>query len=82
MSKLSRFGIVSYEVMTDPDLSLRAKAVYGMLSVYANKDRKCFPSLFTLADIASVSWRTIARAIKELKDKKYIKREGRQLKLL
>ncbi len=80
MSK-NRFGIVSYTVMTDPAVSLQARALYSILSVYANKERKCFPSVFTLADIAGVSCRHIGRLIRELKDNNYIRREGKQFKL-
>jgi len=80
--KLVKFGIVNHQVMTDPTLSLQAKALYSILSVYANKERKCFPSVFTLADIAGVSTRHIGRIIKELKDNKYITREGKHFKLV
>jgi len=70
-----RFGIVSYDVITDPDLSMKAKAVYSILCIYANKNRKCWPSIATIADTSGVSYRTITRALRELKNKKYIKRE-------
>ena len=81
MSKTYKFGIVSHEVISDPDLSMQAKAVYSMLSIYANKQRECFPLITTLADTAGVSCSTIDRAIKELKSKNYIKRKGRKFKI-
>ena len=81
MSKKYKFGIVSHEVITDPELSLRSKAIYSMLCTYANKERTCFPSIATLADTGGVHQNTIKRGIKELKDKNYIKREGRLLRL-
>jgi len=80
--RYKRFGIVSYDVVTDPSLSLNSKALYSILCVYANKQRYCWPSLATLADTSDVSLSTIKRSIKELKNKNYIKREGRRFKLL
>ncbi len=82
MSKIFKFGIVNKDVLTDPDLSLTAKAVYSMLSTYANKNRMGYPSVDTLANIGGCSQSTIARSIRELKIKNYIKREGRKLYLI
>ena len=81
MSKKSidRFGIVMYEVMTDPTLTIQAKGLYALLSCYANKDRKCFPSISLLADTLNVSCDTISRYIRELKHHNYIKRVGKKL---
>jgi len=81
MSKKYKFGIVSNEVITDPELTLRSKGIYSMLCTYANKNRTCYPSIATLADSAGVHPNTIIRGIKELKNKNYIKREGRLLRL-
>lgn len=81
MSKQYKFGIVSHSVMTDPELSLSAKGIYSILSVYANKQRTCYPSIATLADTAGISCRTVDRCISELKLKKYIKRERRLFRL-
>ena len=82
MSKRERFGIVSQSVITDPNVSLQAKAIYAILSTFANKDRLCYPSIGTIADLASVSCRTVDRKIRELKKKGCIRREGKQLRLL
>jgi len=79
---IDRFGIVNDEVISDPDLTIQAKGIYSILCTFANKQRKCFPSIATIADIANVSQRTVDRKIKELKDKKYVKRDGKYLKLL
>jgi DNA-binding MarR family transcriptional regulator len=79
MSSNYRFGIVSRDVITEPDLSLQAKAVYSILACYANKQRSCFPSISTLANDLNVSQRTIKRLIKELKEQGYAKRVGRKL---
>ena len=77
--KLSRFGIVSYEVISDPNLSIQAKALYSMLACYANKERTCWPSISTLSDDLNISQSSTNRLIKELKTCNYIKRVGRKL---
>ncbi|TXG83049.1 MAG: helix-turn-helix domain-containing protein, partial [Spirochaetes bacterium] len=64
-------------IMTDPELSLQAKGLYALLTTYANKERECFPSINTLADVANKSCTQISTYIKELKDKKYLERRGR-----
>lgn len=80
MSKKStRFGIVSYEVISDPNLSIQAKALYSMLACYANKERTCWPSISTLSDDLNISQSSTNRLIKELKTCNYIKRVGRKL---
>ena len=73
-----RYGIVYKDIVTDPELSMQAKAVYSILTTYCNKERTCFPSINTIADLCDVNPRTISRKIKELKDKGYIKRIGRK----
>lgn len=78
-TKNNRFGIVNREVITDPNLSIGAKALYSVLCCYANKQRTCFPSISTLADDIGSSQSSIDRWIKELKTYKYVKRIGRKL---
>lgn len=77
--KLNRFGIVAYEVISDPNLSIQAKALYSMLACYANKERTCWPSISTLSDDLNISQSSTNRLIKELKTCNYIKRVGRKL---
>ena len=80
MSKKSnRYGIVLYEVISDPNLSVQAKALYSMLACYANKERTCWPSISTLSDDLNISQSSTNRLIKELKTCNYIKRVGRKL---
>tara|TARA_R110000787_G_scaffold284798_1_gene399019 strand:+ start:372 stop:620 length:249 start_codon:yes stop_codon:yes gene_type:complete len=80
--EIKRFGIVSYNVITDPELSTNAKAIYAVLSVHCNKSRTCFPSNGTIADLLNVSHSTIKRGIKELKEFNYISRNGKYIKLI
>ena len=75
---METFGIVNKDIVTDPELSMQAKAIYSILTTYCNKNRTCFPSINTIADLCNVHPRTIHRKIKELKEKGYIKRIGRK----
>jgi len=71
-----RFGIVSYDVMSNPELSSRAKGLYALLCCYADKNRQCYPTKSRLADELNVSYKTLKRYLKELYDHKIIKRKG------
>jgi len=79
---MKRFGIVNYDVISDPELSIQAKGLYALLACYANQSRMCYPSISTLSDISNKSTTQISVYIKELKDKKYIKRINRNFKLI
>ena len=79
---MKKFGIVNSDIVTDPELSMQAKAVYTILTTYCNKERTCFPSIDTIADLCDVNPRTISRKIKELKEKGYIKRIGRKFLIM
>jgi|TARA_R100000084_G_scaffold109169_1_gene74368 DNA-binding MarR family transcriptional regulator len=79
---LDRFGIISYEVISDPEISLQAKGIYSILCLFADKNRSCYPSISTIADLADVSQRTVARKILELKNAKYIKRKNNKIYLV
>tara|TARA_R110000744_G_scaffold372381_1_gene483978 strand:- start:499 stop:738 length:240 start_codon:yes stop_codon:yes gene_type:complete len=78
---MERFGIVNSNVVTDPELSLQAKGLYALLCTYANKNRTCFPSINTLADLCDVNPSTIHRILNKLKEKGYVKRVGRKFLL-
>ena len=77
--KSTRFGIISYEVISDPNLSIQAKGLYSMLACYANKERTCWPSISTLSDDLNISQSSTNRLIKELKTCNYIQRVGKKL---
>jgi|TARA_R100001443_G_C3363338_1_gene179509 DNA-binding transcriptional regulator YhcF (GntR family) len=76
---MEAFGIVNKDVVTDPELSIQAKGVYAIICTFANKERSCFPSINTIADLANTHPRTISRKLKELSSKGYIHRKGRKL---
>jgi len=69
---LKNYGYVNKIVLTDPDLSIQAKSVYSLLCVYADKNRKCYPSIKTLCNNLNKSRTQIFLYIKELKNKNYI----------
>ena len=73
-----RFGIVDWEVMSNPSVSAQSKALYALLCIYCGDKRECYPSISTLADILDKSQRQVSRNIKELKDAGVIKRIGRK----
>tara|TARA_R110002167_G_scaffold177167_2_gene376913 strand:+ start:970 stop:1227 length:258 start_codon:yes stop_codon:yes gene_type:complete len=77
--KKYRFGIVSSDIILNPDVSMQAKGLYSVLACYANKQRSCFPSISTLSNDLNVSERTIKRLINELKTKNLIQRVGRNI---
>ena len=72
-----RFGLVKSDVIQDPNLSITAKTVYALLSTFANRERICYPSINHLAELLNVGRRTVERAIKELKEKDYVRKEGK-----
>ena len=76
-----RFGIVSYDIISDPEISTRCKALYALLACYADKDRICFPTKSRLADELGVSITTLKRYLRELYTKNYIHRDGMKIKL-
>jgi len=78
---MEKFGIVNSDIVSDPNLSLRAKGLYAILSKYADSERKCYPSMNTLAAEAGTSVRTIERLLKELKENDYVTREGKFFRL-
>lgn len=82
MPKPYRFGIISYDVISDPEISTNAKIVYSTLAVHCNKKRTCFPSIGTMADMLNISYSTVWRSMKELKIKKCIERNGKIIKLI
>lgn len=79
MSYNKRFGIVSQEVLHDPELSIQAKGLYSFLCTYADKNRECFPSRNTIADNCNISVTYVGILIKQLKKAGYLKRNGRTI---
>lgn len=76
-----RFGIVNWDVVSDPQLSSQSKALYALLCVFCGDKRECYPSISTLADYLNKSPRQVSRLIKELKEFNIIRRIGRKIVL-
>jgi Mn-dependent DtxR family transcriptional regulator len=76
-----KFGIVKSDVIQDPNLSTTSKTVYALLCTFADKHRECYPSVIHISELLSIDRRTVQRAITELKDKKYVKKEKRLFKI-
>ncbi len=57
------------------DLPHRAKAVYIYLYDRCNKEKKCWPSIKTIARELSFSPSTVRRAIQDLQKAKLIRKE-------
>lgn len=73
--KLNRFGFISYLVLIDEEISIPAKALYGLLTVYCGDKRSCYPSREKLAYELGVSVSTIHRALKNLEENGIIRRQ-------
>lgn len=81
-----KFAMINVGVLMDEELKASDKAVYAVLSMYAdNTSRECFPSRTTIMKKAGVSDNTSRKALKNLSDKGYIKiferrdKKGRRL---
>jgi DNA-binding MarR family transcriptional regulator len=68
------FGKVSNRVMYDPDLSLEAKGLYGVISSLSGSNGYCFPKVDTLCKCTNRHRSTIHRLLKELSEKGYLDR--------
>ena len=66
------FGIVPKNLMRDNEVSLQAKAVFGYLACYANRDFECFPSRELMCKDLKCGKDTLSKYIKELKEHGYL----------
>lgn len=66
------FSSTPAELLTDPKMSARAKALYGLLGTYAGADRSCYPSQARLAEQMGCSRETVVRTIAELKESGWV----------
>lgn len=74
----STFGIMPFQVLTDNELGYAAKVLYGLLAVYADRDRECWPSRATLArDLGVKLARNIRAHLRQLEIRGYIERVQR-----
>lgn len=72
---MSGFGMVSRTVMTDPELSVRDKAVYAYLASYADSTtNELTVSINRMAAECDVTQSTIKRSLRILENKGIIQR--------
>jgi DNA-binding MarR family transcriptional regulator len=72
------FGMISNNVMRDPDITLREKAIYSYLCTYANsKTNELYVGVDKMAAECGVDHSTIKRILKSLVKKGVIKRMAR-----
>lgn len=71
------FGMISRDVIRDPEISLREKAIYAYLSSYADQDNELHVSLNRIAAECNVDKSTVKRIFNILKEKGIIVRERR-----
>ena len=69
-----RFGRVLAAVLQNPEISQSAKAVYALLSTYADQDGVCFPGVDVLARDLDVTPRSVIRHITELEELHVVQR--------
>ena len=66
-----------FDSIYSADVPSRAVAVYMYLRNRANKDKSCFPAIGTIAGDLSLSPRTVYRALNDLEQAGFIRREAR-----
>jgi predicted transcriptional regulator len=72
------FGMISNNVMRDPDITLREKAIYSYLCTYANnKTDELYVGVDKMAAECGVDHSTIKRILKSLVNKGVISRISR-----
>jgi DNA-binding MarR family transcriptional regulator len=72
------FGMVSNSVMRNPDISLRAKALYSYMASYADADTgQLTVSVNRIASECGIAHSTVKRILKELVDRNIIERKAR-----
>jgi DNA-binding MarR family transcriptional regulator len=68
------FGKVNKSVLTDPEISSGAKALYALLCCYKDSENICNPGITRLAEELNIGYSTCKKWLKELSDKKIISR--------
>ena len=66
MKKTDSFGLVPASIMRSEELSLGAKALYALLTTYADKKRTCFPGRDTLCEALGINPHTFSKYLKQL----------------
>lgn len=65
------------EIAFRAELKTRAKFILQCLAMHANREGKCFPGIKTIAAECGYSVNTVKRALKDLEEAGFIKKEAR-----
>jgi DNA-binding MarR family transcriptional regulator len=71
------YGLVSSNILRDPDISLRAKGLYAYLATYADSKNEVTAGINRIANECGITQSTVKRTLEELKKKGIIARESR-----
>ena len=74
MKQLKPYGEIDPEVFQDPAISVNAKALYGLLCTFIDKEGKCWTGHEELGKCLKVSKKTIGRYMEELESAGVVKR--------
>lgn len=77
--RLVRYGLVSNNVMRDPEICLRSKGLYAYLCTYADSNNECTVSVNRIAAECNMSNSSVKRILDILVKKGVIVREKRDL---
>lgn len=77
--RLVRYGLVSNNVMRDPEICLRSKGLYAYLCTYADSNNECTVSVNRIAAECDMSNSSVKRILDILVKKGVIVREKRDL---
>lgn len=75
----NKFGMVSNEVIRDPQICLRAKAIYSYLASYCNENNETYVGINKIASENGITQSSVKRIIAILKQHGIIKRVRRGL---
>lgn len=60
------FGIIQYDVMRKPGISMTAKGVYALLVSCTDIGGSCFPKISSISEILDIAPNTVTKSINEL----------------
>jgi predicted transcriptional regulator len=77
--RLVRYGLVSNNVMRDPEICLRSKGLYAYLCTYADSNNECTVSVNRIAAECNMSHSSVKRILDILVKKGVIIRQERAI---
>ena len=71
------YGLVSSDILRNPDISLREKGLYAYLATYADSKGEITASINKMTTECGITQSTVKRTLEKLKKKNIIAREFR-----